>query len=122
MAQFGADASGKESKVVVAPDSSGKSIRNIQVTTLVPDPTTGTPTPTVIQMQVLAVADEYGRLLDLDLNPTLDELILVQRRAYALLRIIAEVLTDDTSGRHSISSEDELLDPAWNSESTFGSN
>jgi hypothetical protein len=49
--------------VQVAPDSSGKKVRNIQVTTYVPDATTGIPALATVLMQVTALADDHGNVI-----------------------------------------------------------
>src|SRR5437660_1270717 len=46
-----------EAGVVIAPDSSGKEIRTTEVTTLIAG------VPTVVEMQVMTLADAYGNML-----------------------------------------------------------
>jgi uncharacterized protein (UPF0254 family) len=48
----------QESVVQVAPDSTGKKIRNLQLDVIQPDGTTAT-----VQMQVIIIADANGNLL-----------------------------------------------------------
>lgn len=72
-----------ESKVVVAPDSTGKAIRNLQVTTLIDG------VPTVVQMQVIALANDMGQTIDLDIAHLLEDLVeLNQTMAYALTQLV----------------------------------
>jgi hypothetical protein len=50
--------SGSESQVQVQPDSSGKKVRTIEVTTILSG------VATVVEMQVLAIADENGNTIN----------------------------------------------------------
>lgn len=48
---------GTESSVVHTPDSTGKAVRTIEVTTLIAG------VPTVVEMQVVSIADEGGNII-----------------------------------------------------------
>lgn len=68
-----------ESAVQVSPDSTGKKIRTLEVTAVQPDGTTA-----VVEMQVVAIADPNGGIVDLDASQeTIASLLRTQN---ALLR------------------------------------
>lgn len=72
---------GEEGKVGLAPEGSGPPVRVLKVTTNLRDPITGITAPAVVDMQVIAIADESGDVLDLDAA-------LFQREVIAELRAI----------------------------------
>lgn len=78
-----------ESKVVVAPDSTGKAIRNLSVYTQVGD------TPTLVQMQVVGLTDADGNLINPDTRPVLEELLDEQRRTREVLELLLEAIGAD---------------------------
>ena len=51
-----------ESDVAIAPDSSGKAVRTVEVTTLVAG------VPTVVEMQVMQLSDPFGNLAGLTVS------------------------------------------------------
>jgi hypothetical protein len=67
-----------EGRVVVPPDSSGKSIRTLEVTVMLAG------VPTLVEMQVVGVASPDGEIVDL--ASTLDQLIQLLRIQNGLLR------------------------------------
>ena len=69
-----------ESFVQVAPDSTGKRIRNISL--MVPQPDG---TPVLTQMQVVSMVDRSGNLIDIDTAPLLEELLEVGKHTNELL-------------------------------------
>lgn len=72
-----------ESVVQVAPDSTGKKIRNLQLTVLQSDGTTA-----VVQMQVVSLADQDGNLLELGTADQLASLILIGQQQRYLLQML----------------------------------
>jgi len=79
-----------ESDVVVAPDSTGKAIRNLQVTTLIGG------VPTAVQMQVVVPADQYGNLPDPDSGVSLADLLLEARASRKLMQRLLHVMEGQT--------------------------
>ena len=80
-----------ESKVVVAPDSSGKAIRNLSVWTLIDG------VPTQVQMQVLAISDQHGNIIDTRTKPVLEEILLAQQRMTEAVEAMLGILGGDSS-------------------------
>lgn len=78
---------GQESQVQVAPDSTGKSVRTLEVTTYVNG------VATVVEMQVVALADDQGRPLSLTSQKETLELLYAESRLQTeiLLRILAGI-------------------------------
>lgn len=82
-----------ESLIQVATDGSGKKVRNLSVAQLQSDGTVAT-----VYMQVVQIADrETGKVLDLDLKPSLEELIELQRRATIAQELMAGISPEDAS-------------------------
>lgn len=54
-----------ESLIQVAPDSTGKKLRTLQVNIVVSDPITGVNTPATVELQVASIVDANGQILDL---------------------------------------------------------
>lgn len=74
-----------EQKVAIFPDSSGKNVRTLQLTTLVDGVETTT------QMQVIAVADAAGNILRSFADERFEEELLGELRA---IRVLLEVITE----------------------------
>jgi hypothetical protein len=76
-----------ESKVGVAVDGAGKSIRNVSYYTLIDG------VPTLVQSQVLGgITDDNGTRIDLEMKPVLQELLETQERTATLLELILHTL------------------------------
>lgn len=85
--------------VQVAPDSTGKYIRNESLYVPV-DLFDGTgPIPTLVQQQVVTPADSFGKIADPDLASRLQELIDGQAEVLELLTLIGVSATSATPGR-----------------------
>jgi acyl-coenzyme A synthetase/AMP-(fatty) acid ligase len=77
-----------ESQVQVQPDSSGKKVRTIEVTTYING------VPTVVEMQVVAIADELGNPISLaPAEETQDALLFEARLQTEILIAVAEGIT-----------------------------
>jgi len=74
-----------EAYVQVAPDSSGKKVRNLQVTTV-----DSTGTQNTVEMQVVAIADPNGQPLDLSLPEVVDFLHYICTELRMQTQILAE--------------------------------
>lgn len=77
-----------ETNVQIEVPRTGQKIRNLSVSAVQSDGSTAT-----VLMQVVALADENGLLLNLDRLVDLDELLLVAKHQRLLLLLIAQVLT-----------------------------
>jgi RecA/RadA recombinase len=74
----------EEQYVQVAPDGSGKRVRNLQLTTYARTDTTSEPQPVTVHMQVIAIADEHGMPLDLGAAEGVQRDMLEELRAIRL--------------------------------------
>jgi hypothetical protein len=75
--------SAAEQYVQVAADSTGKKIRNLELSVLQPDGTIAT-----VEMQVVAIASPDGALLHLDQAALLTEILLELRRVRMGLQLL----------------------------------
>jgi hypothetical protein len=64
-----------ESKVQIAPESTGPKVRTLKVETVLGDGTTA-----LVDIQVVSIADEFGRLMEL-MDPEWKEEVLTELRA-----------------------------------------
>src|SRR6185295_16642397 len=87
----------KEALIQVAADGVGKKVRNLSAYVVQPDESVA-----LVHMQVVALVDETGKPINLDLQSALEELLWVARQQRFLLRLIADStlragrsLTDD---------------------------
>lgn len=82
-----------ESAVQVAPDSTGKQIRTIEVTTYING------AATTVEMQVVAIADEQGRPLSLTSQKETLDLLYAESRLQTeiLLRMLAGIDHEKTT-------------------------
>src|SRR5437879_6504245 len=82
--------------VQVAPDSTGKKIRNLQVQAVIQQTDGSTSVQTVL-MQVVSLVDAEGRVLDLDALETQWTVVEELRRVRRLLQLLASEMptTDD---------------------------
>src|SRR5438105_11684640 len=76
-----------EGSVRIAPDSTGQAIRNLTITTVVPD-TNGNPQVVTVDMQVISIADGQGNVVAIDDLASLA----LQVRMLKMLRRIAGAL------------------------------
>jgi hypothetical protein len=77
-----------ESSVVVAPDSTGKAIRNLDLYTIING------VATLVQQQVVTPATQSGQLVDLASQETLSELLAESRATRKLLEILTGTESD----------------------------
>lgn len=105
--------SGTESKVQVAPDSTGSKIRTLEVTTYVNG------VASVVEMQVVAIADELGNPISLSsAEDKLDRLYLEARfQSEVLLRILNGVDQQQKTTREELLEAIEENDSEQESES-----
>ena len=82
----------KESLIQVAADGVGKKVRNLSAYVIQSDDSVA-----LVQMQVVALADETGKLIDLDFSNRLEELVRIGRQQRFLLRLLLmQVGTNDS--------------------------
>jgi hypothetical protein len=89
-----------ESYVQVAPDSTGKKIRNLQMDVLQPDGTTAT-----VQMQVTSLVDMDGRATDFGISETNHLLHALLREMTALRKMYGRA-----TGQQFLSLDGAMLD------------
>ncbi|HLA65017.1 MAG TPA: hypothetical protein VK600_00380 [Candidatus Saccharimonadales bacterium] len=81
-----------EGQIQLPPDSTGKGVRVLAVTTLING------TPTTVQMQVLTIADPAtGKPLNLDPTVTLDALHIISQQLDRLIGVCIAGLKPNTS-------------------------
>lgn len=80
-----------ESFVVVAPDSSGKAIRNLKSYELIDLQNGLGPVSTLVQTQVTAIADGEGRIVDIDFKSVLEDIAETNRQMVQSLAFLTSV-------------------------------
>ena len=78
----------QESYVQVAPDSTGKKVRNLSVYAQQPDGTVA-----LVQMQIVSIVDASGVPVALDQTSAFEQLLALHRRTNDLLEMVVEELT-----------------------------
>jgi len=79
----------QESSIQIAPDSTGKKVRNLSVYAQQPDGTVA-----LVQMQVVSIVDASGTPVSLDRASDFEQLLDLTRRQNDLLQMLVTELTD----------------------------
>ena len=79
----------QESSIQVAPDSTGKKVRNLSVYAQQSDGTVA-----LVQMQVVSIVDASGTPVSLDRASDFEQLLALTRRHNDLLQMLVTELTD----------------------------